>query len=260
MKKLGFLFVVFGILFSTATASATFQWRNLGRAPLLGDVTNGQTFQLRVQSHKTDLVVALAQSRSDWRAEEIYDDLNSFVQAGKWVRNSFPSGTNFPTMAFKGGNGITVVRDVQWCGEESLDGYSVQFESGGKQIDLFFPYRCGNLVPLSAVPITTVAAPVAGGGGGIYIKNSFINYSYTAASPAQTPQVVYQPAPTYYQTTQPYYSPYRSSGIRLGFNFGHRAHYSQPQYHPQPRPYCPPSPCPPPSSPYCPPGGSPGGR
>ncbi|MFH0852739.1 MAG: hypothetical protein V1845_04040 [bacterium] len=155
--------VAMAILFSSEALA--YKWTEIGRAPLLGSVNDKLALQQQIgfEVNKAKIINGLKKAEPGWNAEQTQAEIASVIQSDQGVEEiSFSPGAKFAWMIFQPKDGLTsVIRDVEWTGKESIEGFKFAIVCGQQKLDFFIAKKCGNLAFLGKkiAEVKTISGP-----------------------------------------------------------------------------------------------------
>lgn len=144
MKK-GLFLVLLMIFFIFPSAVSGFEWRQLGRAPLMPEITDRLSLQEKFSFHRYEIASGINLAEPSWDSWEIVEELERAIKSDRIEEKTFPRGKKFLWMIFKPKCKISVVRNVEWQGEGNLEGFLIPIVYKDEKLNFFVAKRCGNL-------------------------------------------------------------------------------------------------------------------
>ncbi len=151
MKKKGLIWLTtfLFVICVSSLAEASYKWSQLGRAPIMPSVIDKIELQEKFSSCRGDILEGLRMAEPTWNASEIFQSLETAIRSDRGVtETSFAFGQKFEWMIFKPRGRVGIVRDVEWSGKESLEGFLITCVCRDSELKFFLAKKCGNIALL----------------------------------------------------------------------------------------------------------------
>lgn len=155
------ILIIFVLAPILAKAANVFEWREVGRAPLMPEIKDQLSLQEKFSSHKEEILEGIRLAEPAWDSDAVFVLLETAVRGGRTEEMSFAPGQKFSWMVFRPKGKVGIVREVQWVGKENLEGFQVSVLYDGKELKFYIPKECGNLTLLEgrALPAPQAEVP-----------------------------------------------------------------------------------------------------